>query len=50
MWSEFNQVKNLKTANEIWKKHMEIHECTSIVKEAKIYVLKGKFSEFSMKK
>jgi hypothetical protein len=24
--SEFNQVKNLKTANEIWKKLMEIHE------------------------
>jgi hypothetical protein len=24
--SEFNQVKNLKTTNEIWKKLMEIHE------------------------
>ena len=29
---------------------MEIHEGTSIVKEAKLYVLKGKFSEFAMKK
>jgi hypothetical protein len=37
-------------ANEIWKKLMEIHEGTSSVKEAKMYVLKGKFSEFAMKK
>ena len=29
---------------------MEIHEGTSSVKEAKLYVLKGKFSEFAMKK
>jgi hypothetical protein len=48
--SEFNQVKNLKTANEIWKKLMEVHKGTSTVKEAKMYVLKGKFSEFAVKK
>jgi hypothetical protein len=48
--SELNQVKNLKTANEIWKKLMEIHEGTLSVKEAKMYVLKEKFSEFAMKK
>ena len=47
--SEFNWVKNLKTSNEIWKKLMEIHEGTSSVKEAKLYVLKGKFSEFAMR-
>ena len=29
---------------------MEIHEGTSSVKETKLYVLKGKFSEFAMKK
>ena len=29
---------------------MEIHEGTSSVKEAKLYVLKDKFSEFAMKK
>ena len=29
---------------------MEINEGTSSVKEAKLYVLKGKFSEFAMKK
>ena len=48
--SEFNRVKNLTNANEIWKKLMEIHEGTSSVKEAELYVLKGKFSEFAMKK
>jgi len=29
---------------------MEIHEGTSSVKEAKLYVVKEKFSEFAMKK
>ena len=48
--SEINRVKNLTNANKIWKKLMEIHEGTSSVKEAKLYVLKGKFSEFAMKK
>ena len=48
--SEFNRVKSLTNANDIWKKLMEIHEGTSNVKEAKLYVLKGKFSEFAMKK
>ena len=38
--SEFNRVKNLKVAKEMWKKLMEIHEGTSSVKEAKLYVLK----------
>jgi len=48
--SEFNRVKSLTNANDIWKKLMEIHEGTSSIKEAKLYVLKGKFSEFAMKK
>ena len=48
--SEFNKVKSHINANDIWKKLMEIHEGTSSVKEAKLYVLKGKFSEFAMKK
>jgi hypothetical protein len=29
---------------------MKIHKGTSTVKKAKMYVLKGKFSEFAMKK
>ena len=48
--SEFNRVKNLTNANEIWKKLMKIYEGTSSIKEAKLYVLKGKFSEFAMKR
>ena len=48
--SEFNRVKSLTNANDIWKNLIEIHEGTSSVKEAKLYVLKGKFSEFAMKK
>ena len=48
--SEFNRVKSLTNANDIWKKLMEIHEGTSSVKETKQYVLKDKFSEFAMKK
>ena len=43
-------VKSLTNANDIWKKLMEIHEGTSTVKEAKLYLLKGNFSEFTMKK
>jgi len=48
--SEFSRVKNLNDANEIWKKLMKIHESASSVKEAKLYVVKEKFSEFAMKK
>ena len=48
--NEFNRVKSLTNANDIWKKIMEIHEGTSSVKEAKLYFLKGNFSEFTMKK
>jgi hypothetical protein len=38
--NEFNRIKNLKTAHEIWIKLMEIHEGTTIVKSAKLYVCK----------
>jgi hypothetical protein len=48
--SKFNRVKELEKANEIWKKLMEIYEGTSTVKEAKLYVYKRKFNEFTMKK
>ena len=48
--SEFNEVKGLEKAHEIWEKLMEIYEGTSTVKEANLYVYKGKFSEFAMKK
>jgi len=48
--SEFNRIKNLKTAHDIWTKLMEIHEGTQMVKSAKLYVFKGKFDQFVMKK
>jgi hypothetical protein len=48
--TEFNRVKSLINAHDIWEKLMEIHEGTSSVKEAKLYLLKGNFNEFTMKK
>jgi hypothetical protein len=48
--SEYNRVKGLEKANERWEKLMEIYEGTSTVKEAKLYVYRGKFNEFTMKK
>jgi hypothetical protein len=47
--NEFNRIKNLATAHEIWTKLMEIHEGTTNVKSAKLYVCKGKFEQFIMK-
>jgi hypothetical protein len=47
--NEFNRIKNLTTAHEIWTKLMEIHEGTTIVKSVKLYVCKGKFEQFLMK-
>jgi hypothetical protein len=47
--NEFNCIKNFTTAHEIWAKLMEIHEGTTIVKSAKLYVCKGKFEQFLMK-
>jgi hypothetical protein len=47
--NEFNCIKNLTTVHEIWIKLMEIHEGTTIVKSAKLYVCNGKFEQFLMK-
>jgi hypothetical protein len=47
--NEFNRNKNLTTIHEIWIKLMEIHEGTTIVKNAKLYVCKGKFEQLLMK-
>jgi hypothetical protein len=48
--NEFNRLKNLTTAHEIWIKLMEIHEGTTIMKSAKLYVCKEKFEQFIMKR
>jgi hypothetical protein len=47
--NEFNRIKNLIAAHEIWTKLMEIHEGTTIVKSEKLYVCKGKFEQFLRK-
>jgi hypothetical protein len=47
--NEFNCIKNLTTVHEIWIKLMKIHEGTTIVKSAKLYVCKGKFEQSIMK-
>jgi hypothetical protein len=47
--NEFNRIKTLTTAHEIQTKLMEIHEGTTIVKSAKLYVYKRKFDQFFMK-
>jgi hypothetical protein len=47
---EFNRVKGLESAHGIWEKLKEIHEGSNTVKEAKLYIFKGKFSEFAMNK
>jgi hypothetical protein len=47
--NEFNHIKNVTTAHDIWTKLMEIHEGTTIVKSAKLYVCKAKFEQFLMK-
>jgi hypothetical protein len=47
--NEFNRIKNLTTAHDIWTKLMEIHEGTTIVKSTKLYVCKGKFGQFIIK-
>jgi hypothetical protein len=47
---EFNRVKGLESAHGIWDKLKEIHEGSNTVKEAKLYIFKGKFSEFAMNK
>jgi hypothetical protein len=47
--NEFNRIKTLATAHEIWTKFMEIHEGTTIVRSVKLYVYKGNFEQFIMK-
>jgi hypothetical protein len=47
--NELDRIKTLTTAHEIWTKLMEIHQGTTIVKSAKLYVYKSKFDQFFMK-
>ena len=45
----FEQIKNIKSAHETWKKLEESFEGTQAVKGAKAYILKEKFVSFKMK-
>jgi hypothetical protein len=45
---KFNRVKGLESAHGIWEKLKEIHEGSNTIKKAKLYIFKGKFSEFAM--
>ena len=45
----FEQIKNIEIAHEAWKKLKESFEATQVVKGAKAYILKEKFTSFKMK-
>jgi hypothetical protein len=45
----FEQVKDLERASEVWTRLEETYEGTSMVKSAKLYMLKDKLSNFNMK-
>jgi len=44
----FEQVKDLEKASEVWTRLEETYEGTTIVKSAKLYMLKDKLSNFKM--
>jgi hypothetical protein len=48
-FNEFNMIKTLAVAHEIWTRLMEIHEGTTNVKSVKLYIYKGKFEQFIIK-
>ena len=45
----FEQIKDLEKASEVWVRLEETYEGTSMVKSAKLYMLKDKLSNFKMK-
>jgi hypothetical protein len=45
----FEQVKDLERANEMWTRLEETYEGITVVKSAKLYMLKDKLSNFKMK-
>ena len=45
---EYNRVCKLKSAHEVWNKLIETYEGTSTVKDAKLFIYKGKFEKFTM--
>ena len=45
----FEEIKNLERAHQVWKRFEETYEGTSMVKSAKLYMLKDKLTSFNMK-
>jgi hypothetical protein len=45
----FEQIKYCDTASEVWKRLEETYEGTSVVNNAKLYILKDKLTSFKMK-
>jgi hypothetical protein len=45
----FEQVKDLERAREVWTRLEKTYEGTTMVKSAKLYMLKDKLSNFKMK-
>jgi hypothetical protein len=45
----FEQVQDLEKASEVWTRLEETYEGTTMVKSAKLYMLKDKLSNFKMK-
>jgi hypothetical protein len=45
----FEQIKDLEKASEVWVRLEETYEGSSMVKSAKLYMLKDKLSNFKMK-
>ena len=45
----FEQIKDLDRASKVWKRLEETYEGTSVVKSAKLYILKDKLTSFKMK-
>jgi hypothetical protein len=46
--NEFNHICKFKTAHEIWERLKEVHEGTTMVKDAKLFVYKGQLEKFTM--
>ncbi|XP_066311012.1 uncharacterized protein [Miscanthus floridulus] len=45
----FEQIKDCEKASEVWKRLEETYECTPVVENAKLYILKDKLTSFKMK-
>lgn len=45
---DFESIKDLEMAHQVWKRLEDAYECTSVVKEAKLYIVKYMYVKFKM--